>query len=115
MLTVVMSSDCPGPRRLLRGARVAEANGMTGSFWFVRNVALLLALLGPALAVGSAVDWPLAWTSALAFALIAKASDVLMYRAARPQPVANVVQFEKALAAQWTIPETPPEVHDKAA
>ena len=84
---------------------------MEGSFWFVRNIALLAAACGIALGAAEIVDWPVAWTETLIFALVAKAADVWMHRAQRRQQRANILSFQKA-AAQRRIER---ESHDARA
>ena len=75
---------------------------MEGSFWFVRNIALLAAVCGVALGAAEIVDWPVAWTETLVFALVAKVADVWMYRAQRKQQRAAILSFQKAAAQRRT-------------
>lgn len=71
---------------------------MEGSFWFVRNIALLAAICGIALGAGEIVDWPVAWTMTLIFALVARTADAWMRRAQRRHHRATILSFQKAAA-----------------
>ena len=64
---------------------LAELEDMAGTYWVVRNVALLFAACALGLGWWEASDWALAWPLVLAFALFAKVSDSLMYRSDRPK------------------------------
>jgi hypothetical protein len=87
--------------------RAVELIDMAGTFWVIRNVALVLAPAGPLLASAHAVDWSLAWSTAMVLALLAKLADMLMHRFEHPAVVvaeSRLVRFEDAAAAKTRDP-----------
>ena len=93
---------------------------MAGTSWVVRNVALLFAACALGLGWWEAIDWALAWPLVLAFALLAKVSDSLMYRSDRPRRVKpgkapTLADTPPIVMARPVVQEARPERKDEAA